>query len=172
MTAIKTTTEFVKAIEKVVSAGVKNRDAFRELAEEAVSFMLADGPSRNDTGRINTVLDAAERVSYVNTTALAAWFREYTPVSIALSKETGVYIAKYNKKLASDFNYEAADYLGVPFWSFRKQTEKTEFVLDKTVHSFVSRLVKNGVTLAQMQEALSVEFAKVAGVKEPVAVAE
>jgi len=172
---ILTTIQFNKQLKNAVDTGVKSRDAFKALAEDAVAFMLADGPSRNDTGRLTALLYAAAQVKATNTTALASWIRKYAPVTIIESKEyPGVFIAKYSKMAGNAFKYDAVEYLTVPFWTHRAKTEQAgkAIVLDKAVHSFLARILRAGVSIHQLEEAMRLELAKVQTNTDNQAIAE
>lgn len=146
---MRTTSVFNKDLAKAQKTGIESRSLFKELAEDALAFYLADGPSRNDTGRLNMLLTAAENVKMINTTALAAWIKAHAPVTVGLDEHKH-FVVKHDKKKALDFDYTDEAYKDIPFWEYRKDTEKPAFVLDKSVADTIKRWVKAGATPEQI----------------------
>lgn len=138
---MRTATAFAKDLATAQESGIKSRDLLKSLVEDALAFYLADGPSRNDTGRLNMLLTAAENIKAVNTTAIVAWIKQFAPVTIGMD-QAGHYVVKHNKKRATDFNYLDETFLTVSFWEFRKKVEKHDFVLDKSIETTIKRWLK------------------------------
>jgi hypothetical protein len=141
-----TKAQFSKELEKAVSQGQKARDLFQMLAIDAVEFFHADGPSRNDSGRIQLLLLASERVQMINTSALALFFKSFAPLHI--NDEYGVQFDKQKAgKLTEEQRLEmVAAAQTTPFWSFRKNVEKKPSQFDPKSYTqrMVIELVKKG----------------------------
>ena len=157
---ILTQAQFNKTIRKAVETGTKSRDLFRQLAENAMLFMLArneDGspsPSWGDTGRLVQVIEASENVKMINTTALKLWVKTFSPVTF--DKDENI---KWSKKAAAEFDIEKNinDALATPFWEFRSKVENKQalFNLEDAALRFVLQALKNGVSIDTLQAAVS-----------------